>query len=113
MTSDQDRVVLNLADMTVGKLQGRWLLGRSECGVLLELYDAPPGHVHWKAGVALSVQLTRMLTDPVRSSRRLRLLNALRRGAEGKARIWCNRQMAGHLLCLFNYDARTAADSGN
>ncbi len=113
MTYTQSHVVLNLVDLTVGKLRGRWLLGQRECSELLDLYDSPPGYVQWEGPVALAVQLTRMLADPVQSARRVGLLNAIRRGAEGKTHIWCNRQMAGHLLCLFDCDARRAADSMN
>lgn len=52
-----------------------------------------------------------LLSDPQAVGRRRRLLASVKKAAAGQTTILCNRVMAGHLLCLFDHEARSQAES--
>lgn len=109
MTGSEEHVVRTLVDLCTRKLRGRAMLNAPDCLALLGLYEALPGYVNWDMPIKTAVQLTRMLADPVSLERRAVLLAALKKAAAGQTQLYCNHEMAGELLCLFDCDARRKA----
>lgn len=111
MTPTEEHLVRSLVDLAIHKARGRLILGEADCKTLAWLYQADPGYVRWDGSAGLVCTMYQLLSDPHAVGRRRRLLASVKKAAAGETTLLCNRTMAGHLLCLFDREARSQAES--